>query len=197
MFFCNFELFLSVEKRIKITEDGENVLVYFKISNCKVMAVYKPSFINFSNNPSEEKNEYANPYDITTKTLNLDGIAQFWPKQEFFGHRMTFSLDLFAVEDFSIPAFQSRSAKTGVRIPPHGNKGLDFFVNFKGWRFTDRIVSKDKIFHLYDIGAVSNYAYENDDEMAVTICNFSAEPFIVARGMPLGRLLIYHKEDQQ
>lgn len=123
----------------------------------------------------------------TVPTLDLPRTATFWPVP-FGSHNASFSMELFSMIDTKVEPFKDCWIPTGFHLKYDKNLQGDFFVNFKGWRLTDKVVTRDRII---DITKNPSTRYDKESkEFQVNLLNFAPSPFQVCKGLPLGRLVL-------
>lgn len=120
--------------------------------------------------------------------LDLVRIASVWPVQAG-SHNASFSMELFSMNDVIVEPFKDFWIDTGYHLKYDKNLQGDFFVSFKGWRLTDKVVTRDRIIDITKPPSIVGY-FEDSTEFQVNLLNFAPTSFHITKGMPVGRIVL-------
>lgn len=104
----------------------------------------------------------------------------------------TFSFEVFSQMDNTVQPFQNIWLNTGIKFMQEADLPCGFHTMFKGWKLTDKVVTRDKIINLakpQPYNSTSTYLNQSD-EFQVNLHNFSAFSFNIPKGTPLGRVIL-------
>lgn len=139
--------------------------------------------------------EFISPPGRRVKTLLFQPFTKVWP---FFGEpedSATFALEVRAQSEYVVQPFQHAWIDTGVRFQKeHLSPG--FTVMFKGWKLTEKVLTRDKIIDLTIRQKPNSNSdlFMEYDEFQIKLLNLSTSPFVVPNGTPLGRIVLSFNE---
>lgn len=125
------------------------------------------------------------------RRIQFTPLTYKWP--EFLSEENpTFSFEVFSQMDNVVHPFQNIWLNTGIKFLQENDLPYGFHTMFKGWKLTDKVVTRDKIINLakpQPLNSSSSFLNPTD-EFQVNLHNFSALSFNIPKGTPLGRVIL-------
>lgn len=107
-------------------------------------------------------------------TLNLKPIISVWPSK--FAFASSFKIEIYSGECKVLEPCQEYNITTNIELSPLNVASHNIF--FKGFRFMDHVLAKDK------------FVYPNGQELKIQVRNFNTENVLLFENTPIGELIV-------